>query len=144
MQNTVVAGWQAQNASKTCKRKMSTVTGTVQYQQGRPIDSGHTRGHYLVWIDNYRAGRIHTCLLVLVLGIWANMHQNVPKCRSCRLCLKTPSSARERAFFRLTKLVPSDAEGTEASDIGCIVDGAGCGQADNRGCLYPKVAVLAA
>jgi hypothetical protein len=41
-----------------------------------------------------------------------------------RLCLKTPSSARERAFFRPTEPVPSNAEGTEAGDIGCIVDGA--------------------
>ena len=31
---------------------------------------------------------------------------------------------RDRAFFRLTKPVPSNAEGTEAGDIGCIVDGA--------------------
>jgi len=41
-----------------------------------------------------------------------------------RLCLKTPSSARDRALFRLAKLVPSEAEGTEAGDIGFIVDGA--------------------
>ncbi|KPK38309.1 MAG: hypothetical protein AMJ65_13065 [Phycisphaerae bacterium SG8_4] len=51
---------------------------------------------------------------------------------SDRLCLKTPSSARERAAFRLAKPVPSDAEGTEAGDIGFIVDGAGCGQAENK------------
>ena len=38
------------------------------------------------------------------------------------LRLKTPSLARERAVFRLAKLVPSDAEGTEAGDIGFIVD----------------------
>ncbi|KPK45277.1 MAG: hypothetical protein AMJ65_00345 [Phycisphaerae bacterium SG8_4] len=41
-----------------------------------------------------------------------------------RFCLKTPSSARERAVLRLTKPVPSDAEGTEAGDIGFIIDGA--------------------
>ena len=55
---------------------------------------------------------------------------------------------RDRAVFRLTKPVPSHAEGTEAGDIGCIVDGAPDvhrdGQADNRGCLYPTVAALAA
>jgi len=39
-------------------------------------------------------------------------------------CLKTPSSAREETVFRLAKLVPSEAEGTEAGDIGCIVDAA--------------------
>jgi len=49
-----------------------------------------------------------------------------------RLFLKTPALARERAVFRLAKLVPSDAEGTEAGDIGFIVDGAGCGQAENE------------
>jgi hypothetical protein len=32
----------------------------------------------------------------------------------------------------------------EAGDIGFIVDGAGCGQADNSGCLYPTVDALAA
>jgi hypothetical protein len=41
-----------------------------------------------------------------------------------RLRLKTPSSARERAFFRLAKPVPSNAEGTEAGDICFIVDAA--------------------
>ena len=39
---------------------------------------------------------------------------------------------RDRAVFRLTKPVPSDAEGTEAGDIGFIVDAAGCGQAENK------------
>ena len=48
------------------------------------------------------------------------------------LCLKTPSSARERAVFRLAKLVPSDAEGTEAGDIGFIVDGAPDVHRDNQ------------
>ncbi len=33
-------------------------------------------------------------------------------------------------FFRLAKPVPSDAEGTEAGDVGFIVDTAGCSQAD--------------
>jgi hypothetical protein len=37
---------------------------------------------------------------------------------------------RERAVFRLAKPVPSDAEGTEAGDIGFIVDGAGYNQAE--------------
>jgi len=46
-----------------------------------------------------------------------------------RLFLKTPSSARELAVFRLAKLVPSYAEGTETGDIGFIVDAAGCSQA---------------
>jgi len=49
-----------------------------------------------------------------------------------RLCLKTPSSARERAVFRLAKPVPSNAKGTEAGDIGFIVDAAGCSQAENK------------
>ena len=35
-------------------------------------------------------------------------------------------------FFRLAKLVPSNAEGTEAGDIGFIVDGVGCSQAENK------------
>ena len=49
-----------------------------------------------------------------------------------RLYRKTPSSARERAVFRLAKPVPSGAEGTEAGDIGFIVDAAGCSQAENK------------
>jgi hypothetical protein len=40
-----------------------------------------------------------------------------------RLCLKTPSSARERAIF------PPGKNG-EADDIGFIVDAAGCSQAE--------------
>ena len=51
---------------------------------------------------------------------------------------------RDRAVFRLAKLVPSDVEGTEAGDIGCIVDAAPDvhrdSQADNSGCLDPTVA----
>ena len=39
---------------------------------------------------------------------------------------------RDRAVFRLAKPVPSDAEGTEAGDIACIVDAAGCSQAENK------------
>ena len=39
---------------------------------------------------------------------------------------------RDRAIFRLAKLVPSDAEGTEAGDISFIVDAAGCSQAGNK------------
>ena len=39
---------------------------------------------------------------------------------------------RDRAVFRLAKLVPSDAEGTEAGGIGFIVDATGCSQAENR------------
>ena len=35
-------------------------------------------------------------------------------------------------FFRLTKLVPSDAEGTEAGDVGFIVDTAGYRQVENK------------
>ncbi|KPK41640.1 MAG: hypothetical protein AMJ65_09070 [Phycisphaerae bacterium SG8_4] len=31
----------------------------------------------------------------------------------------------------------------EAGDIGFIVDGAGCSQVDNSGCLYPTVAAPA-
>ena len=49
-----------------------------------------------------------------------------------RLCLKTPSAARERAFF----LPGKDGE---AGDIGFIVDGAGRSQANNSGCLDPPV-----
>ena len=33
-------------------------------------------------------------------------------------------------FFRLAKPVPSNAEGTEADDVGFIVDVAGCSQAE--------------
>ncbi len=40
-----------------------------------------------------------------------------------RLCRKTPSSAREQ-FFRLAKPVPSEADGTEAGDVGFVVDAA--------------------
>jgi ABC-type branched-subunit amino acid transport system substrate-binding protein len=36
---------------------------------------------------------------------------------------------RERVIFRLAKPVPSNAEGTEAGDVGSIVDAAGCSQA---------------
>ena len=54
-----------------------------------------------------------------------------------RLCRKTPSSARERAFF-------SPGKDGEAGDVGFIVDTAGCGQADNSGCLDPTVAATAA
>jgi len=53
-------------------------------------------------------------------------------CLNIRLCRKTPSSARDRAVFRLTKPVPSNAEGTEAGDIGFIVDAVGCSQAENK------------
>ena len=51
---------------------------------------------------------------------------------------------RDRAVFRLAKPVPSNAEGTEAGDIGFIVDAAPDvhrdSQADNSGCLDPTVA----
>jgi len=50
-----------------------------------------------------------------------------------RLCRKTPSSAREETIFRLAKLVPSDAEGTEAGDIGFIVDAAPDVHRDRQG-----------
>ena len=50
-----------------------------------------------------------------------------------RLFLKTGSLARERAVFRLAKLVPSDAEGTEAGDIGFIVDAAPDVHRDSQG-----------
>ena len=43
------------------------------------------------------------------------------------LCRKSPSSARERAIFSLSNA--SD-KGGEASDIGFIVDGVGCSQAE--------------
>ena len=49
-----------------------------------------------------------------------------------RLCLKTPSSARERAVF-------SSGKDGEAGDVGSIVDAAGRSQADNSGCLDPPV-----
>ena len=42
-----------------------------------------------------------------------------------RLFLKTPSSARERAVF-------SHGEDGEAGDVGCIVDAAGCSQAEKE------------
>jgi len=48
-------------------------------------------------------------------------------------CRRTPSSARERAFF-------SPGKDGEAGDVGFIVDTAGCRQADNSGCLDPPVA----
>ena len=56
---------------------------------------------------------------------------------SPRLCRKTPSSAREREIF-------SPGKGGEAGDVCSTVDAAGCGQADNGGCLDPTVAATAA
>ena len=53
------------------------------------------------------------------------------------LCRKTPPSARERVIF-------SPGKDGEAGDIGIVVDGAGCSQADNSGCLDPTVAATAA
>jgi len=50
-----------------------------------------------------------------------------------RLCRKSPPSAREREIF-------SPGKDGEAVDIGFIVDGAGCSQVDNSGCLDPIVA----
>ena len=47
-----------------------------------------------------------------------------------RLCLKTPSSARERAIFSPGKACPERQRGElEAGDVGSIVDAAGCSQA---------------
>ena len=57
--------------------------------------------------------------------------------QKARLCRKTPSSARERDIF-------SPGKDGETGDIGFIVDGAGCSQADNSGCLDPTVAATAA
>ncbi|MBL7186720.1 MAG: hypothetical protein ISS70_10385 [Phycisphaerae bacterium] len=56
---------------------------------------------------------------------------------AARLCRKTPSSGARASVF-------SPGKDGEAGDIGFIVDAAGCGQADNSGCLYPTVAASAA
>ena len=65
--------------------------------------------------------------------------------KTARLCRKTPSSARERAIFSSGKACPERQRGElEAGDVDFIVDAAGCGQADNSGCLDPTVAATAA
>jgi hypothetical protein len=72
----------------------------------------------------------------VVVAAWSFTH-GVISALSSRLFLKTPPSARERAVLRLAKPVPSDVEGTEAHDVGFIVDAV---RRDNSGCLYPTVA----
>jgi len=62
-------------------------------------------------------------------------------------CRKIPSSARERAVFSPGKdgdLSAIALAKARAGDVGVIVEGAGCSQADNSGCLDPTVAATAA